>query len=896
MVVLASSRSAVARNEDATLVGPSPLRFGMEIEISGQHGLRNLVPYFEFQSTSAMQELALLDSHLAPAEIDSYLTPENFELLPQSMREKLTEGLADDVQFKIETRPLIAPSNPNANLTPANSPSQIILRPGSTPKPKPPELRSQGGILLSSPVEQPKEIILPEIVKRDVKWNAILARWKALPDIERLKSMKIQGLPPAKTAQLWMTDKLPLAWIKPKKTNSPEVNALLSNLEWNNEGGLVEFRHKIPVNGKEAYLRNVELFAEMAGIRRYIDEPNKVFPPEPLRYTYHVHASRRGASLTRVADKINKLLLLRMQEAGRGEGALRSRFGFSDTRTKGLLRQVSDDRIEYRSHVESPRAELERYIPYMSRPAEEVEIELDRQIAEKALNVKNQVRAVLSEVVTAPDTLYPLPKTDKLDFLTTLLAKVDHQVVDKDIPFLVGNDLNSEAAQAKILALLSTSKVENQFGSLFNLLSKETVTAQFKNLIPLAESVDASAKMYELAIAKGINPIVLHDKIAEAAVAHPRQVSGQTFQKIFSRTLLKLLPPERRALLAKQLIAELHPRDYHLLGAAFTRFDETTGTEIGEAVGRAIAKSASSFEEFETYTKPVVVLNNHDPFHIALGSMYVSRAFNEKTSWDSTDYSLIDRMTTDQKDQLIRILTSEGSEETARLRAFRRLLDIDVPLASLPIKDFIKGLSFNRKYDAIEAILEASASSLDNKNTAMSYLRSIDLYDFLNYARRNEQKFKANAVLQELAEEAVKSPPKAKMVALVEYVMWANAEFYKDGNSIQKLTKLIDASTDPEWDRLLILNIYKNGHRYLSRHLEMTPAASAAISALLERNFRALGEGAGDAAVLFEAIQKSPKGQSILGTSEQRLSTLLKKFREASSRAVDPCSEMFRNI
>lgn len=889
MVVLTIGHAANARNEEAAIVGPSPLRFGMEIEISGQHGLRNLVPYFDFQSSNPIQELSILETQLSPDEIDSYLTTESFKLLPKEMQDKLTVGLADDVQFKIETKPLITPSQ-------AMPQSQIILRTGPTPNAKPTELRSQGGIILSGPVEQPKEIIVPEIVKRDVKWSNIWARWKALPDMERLKVMKIQGLPPTKIAQLWMDEKIPLAWIQPRKTNTPEVNALLSNIEWENEGGLVEFRHKVPVNGKEPYLRNVELFAEMAGIRRYIEEPNKVFPPDSLRYTYHVHASRRGAILDGVAKKINKLLLLQMHEEGRGEGALKSRFGFSDTMDKGLLRQISDDRIEYRSHVESPRAELERYIPYMSRPAEEVEADLDRLISEKATRIKNQIATILSEVTSVPETLYPLPKRVDLDLLVTLLSKVDQPLLEEDMQLLAGKDLRSEAAQAKILTLLSISERNTQFERLFNLLSKETVAKHFKNLIPLAEYVDSSEKMYRRAIELGINPSLLHDKIAEAAVEYPSRTNGRTSARDFSKKLLRLLPNERRLLLAKQIVEEIHPREYHLLAAVFTRFDDKTGAEIGEAVGRAIAKNSTSFDEFETYAKAVVVFDNHDPFHVALQSAYVNRAFKEKTAWDSTDFSLIDRMDTDQKEDLIRILTSNDSHETARVRAFKRLLELEVPLASLPLNDFMKRLSFHRHYNAIEELLNASVTSNDDKKAAKDYLRSIDLFDFMKYARRNGHKFKSHSLLQELAEEAVKTSPTRGMIELVDYVIWSNVQLYRDGNSMGKLARLVDASTDPEWDRLLIVNILENRSRYLNRNFEITSTSNQAVSRLLERNFKALGEGATDAAALFKAVQNSPKGQSIFGKSEQRLLALFKKYREASSRAPDPCAEMFRRL
>lgn len=875
-------------------MGPSPFQFGMEIEISGHQGLRNLVPYFEMRSESPAQERMILETSLTPEEIDSYLTPENFKLLPVSMQQKLTEGLEADPVLNIDPKPIIVPK-------PQAAPTGILASARATPVPQ--VNRSAGGIILTTPSTKPTEVanapgelIIPQIVKQEVKWNKILQRWKNLDQSTRLSRMSIEGLPANKKATLWMGKKIPQNWIKPKKTNSPEVAELLSNLEWEATGGLIEFRHKTPVNGHESYLRNVELFSEMAGIKRYINDPNTVFPPEPLRYTYHVHTSRRGASLDGVADRLNKILLIKMYNEGRGEGAVKSSFGFAPVARKGLMRLVAKDRIEYRSHVESPRAELERYMPYMARPASEVEPELDREIAVGVAKVREDVKAHLAKTTNSPFKFDASARDEHLAFLTRILTNLDRRIAASDLPSLVGVDLKSALGQARLLRILETSQDTEDLENVLPLLTRNTVETQFANLIPLTERMGRSKLLVLHAQAVGIDSDRLHREIKTAAIEFFEANRNVKASQPFSRQLLEALPAKDRTEIAKYMIERGHPRQFHLLKPAFSGLGDVGGPEIARLVLKSIQTNAEGFRDFEIGVLSIMQTDANDPFHTEMKIAYDKRAFGEKTTWRSSDYSLIDRLSLDQKEVLFNILKSDSAVDSTKQRAFERIMALGIPLREIPLKEYFDETTpFQTRFKALTVLLTEAEKSSENREIVLAHLRSIDLEELMLYAHNHWHKFESTSVLRALAFEAVKKPPTASAVELVDYLTWANTEVYKDPTAMKQMTALIEGSSNTDWDSLLAKNLYRFDHKYFGDGSALSERDKQAVVDLLERSFRDLGNDASDAAFIYQAIQNEPKLQTEFGSSILKLRPMHVAF-EANRNTLFGCSQLFRNL
>ncbi len=876
-------------------IGPSPFQFGMEIEISGHQGLRNLVPYFEFKSESPAQVRMILETNLTPAEIESYLTPENFKLLPARLQQKLNEGLEDDPVLKFESKPIVIPQNQ----VPA---SQIVTSVRATPKPSlvQQEYRSAGGIILSQPSnEVPKDLIVPQIVKQEVKWTKIMDRWKSLSPADRLSAMSIEGLPANKKASLWMAKKIPQHWIKPRKTNSPEVAALLSNLEWENEGGLVEFRHVKPVNGKEPYLRNVELFSEMAGIKRYINDPNSVFPPEPLRYTYHVHSSRRGASLDLVADRLNRLLLLKMHEQGRGEGALKSEYGISNVTRKGLLRLIEKDHVEYRSHVESPRAELERYMPFMSRPVSEVVPELDLQIDQSAAKVRKALAEHVSKSATVEAEFTFQAADEKLDFLNRLLTSSGRPVEAKDLPELIGAPITSDTGQARLLKLLEGARTAEQVEAIFPYLNKKTIESQFTNLIPLTDSLNRSPYLYQQAIRAGVDIEDIHRNIKVAAIKYVDAKRGVNYSEPFSKALIGLLSPKERAELVTHLLDTTDPKDYRLLRPAFSGLGDANGSRLAMQVIDTIQKKARDFDEYETHIRSVFTSDVQSAFQLEIESAYQVKALNEKVAWRSADRGLIDSIPVEQKEVLLRILLSPEATDSSQLRAFERLIALNVPLIEIPLKEFFNIANHPTKFKVLNLLLEEAEKSNPNRTVVLDHLRAINLEDLMKYARNQWHKFSHTGVLQELANEVVGRPPTKGNLELVQYITWANIALHKDPSSMSKMTSLIGASSTPEWDHLLLKILNRDDYRYLGDGTKLNDADKKAVAAVLERSFRNAGPEAAEATSLYKSIDGEPKlTTAFRSTFDSENSTVRALFEatEAARMSDSGCGNVFHNL
>lgn len=879
-VLLLTAQPASTRDE---IAGPSPFQFGMEIEISGPIAMRNLIPYYEIKPTSPAKERAFVETSLSTEEIDAYLTPDTFRDLPEALKLQLTEGLEKDVTLVLTEKTVYAPASgiqigdqkiQTAPRAPTPSAVQLPGRlQGPIAAPVRPEFRTSSGIILNEAESPPKELVIPESVKQEMKWKTIVERWKLLPPSERHGVVRLEGLPPNKKAELWLDRKIPGNWIQPKESNDPKIKALLSNIGWTHENyHVIEFRHKVPMNGKEAYLSDVELFADLAGIRKYMNDPNSNYPPEVLRFSYHVHASRRGASLEKVADRANKLLLLEMYQNGRGDSALRGQFGFSTIYSKGLLKLVKDDHLEYRSHFESPRAELERYIPYMSGSASETVARLDAEIAAHAKKIFRELQETLIATSVVPVAFDYKARTEKIDTMTMILKRIDHPLKTDNLRELIGVPLDSPMGQARLLKLLETPRESSLFETVIPLLSKETLERQFENLFPLANSLNRMDLLYTHAVTAGIEPTSISGRITDVAFKALRDEGG------VAPEAFKFFSPEERLRFIDRLFKTEHPVAFQRVRGVFQNLPPEQSELIGRRIIETTRAANLNYEEFESIAKSLAGSGTREPYEAVIKAELMAAAIKEKTMWNGGDIALIDSFEIDNKATLMRIVESPAATDTARERALKRLFKLEVPLKEIPLKQFFETTEFKVKFDALDDLLSLGAKSTENKRLIIDLFKH-ESFEFLMLEAKNRWiKFKDPSILKYMAFEAVKRPMTESSKALVDYITWSMAEVYKDPNSMKTFTTLVEGIGDPEWTDVLIRNLSRYDYRYFPKDKLISKRDRAAIAKLLELNFRHFGEDASHASMEYQSLVAERDTKYILADAPPSLKALADSF------------------
>ena len=342
-----------------TLLYPSevdakPLRGflgGMEIELNGDDSLGAALDFMHLNLTSD-QRTALL-SKLRTGALNEYLTPDTLSFLPREVRIELTQGLEVGGEISVGHTSIMPPKDE----APAARPTSGLIQRATPPQDRaiirvqPQRLPIEAGFTAQS-----GGLLLPSrsIVgtsRAEQSWKRVLERWEALSD-ERKRTL----IDPDRLDRKVKANLFKAGHFLPKdlelRSDLPEVTrAILEKFTWHKDKLSLEFVHRHPVNDPQTLILDIERFADLVGIKRYINDPTKA---EPLSrsFSLHYHLSRDGADLQEVAEELKKVRFLDLAMQGRAEAAADD-FAINVS-SRGLIRRVSAGRIEERTHVQGP--------------------------------------------------------------------------------------------------------------------------------------------------------------------------------------------------------------------------------------------------------------------------------------------------------------------------------------------------------------------------------------------------------------------------------------------------------------------------------------------------------------------------------------------------------------
>lgn len=306
---------------------PAGFRIGMEIELLPQ-AFANLTRHFDFEALQT-EFGPQVEKNLPDTFFDHYLSdsPQALSDLPSEIREKLTQGLHLDSLIERPTPSLLG------------SDGRPIDRSAQRKK-------------SASPFHQEGSL---EVPKR-LAWQTLFDRWAALHPTEKRKIARWENLSPSKKAQLALDTKILFSLEKLKiKKDAPEADKkLFEKFHWSQDRAAIEFRHRenVIVSDPNEFYRDVLGLAARAGahVEKQILNPQASTARDS---SFHYHVSVDGKDLTSQGEALNRLAFVRRIHQGilndlTNEGY----FLYSPSaESKGLVRVVDYDRIEFRFHT-----------------------------------------------------------------------------------------------------------------------------------------------------------------------------------------------------------------------------------------------------------------------------------------------------------------------------------------------------------------------------------------------------------------------------------------------------------------------------------------------------------------------------------------------------------------
>lgn len=435
----------------------SGLQLGFEIEVIGHTGLRNLLSYYDFvpvkpQSPEDPASASDVIRKLKLEDVDSYLTPETFDLLPADLQSRLTGGKKLDAKLEIKSPEIKIPTAVPATSPPpakkVSSPTGLIL---------PDDYNLNEGrrdIFLGE--AKPTELDVPVHARNELEWEKVVREWKKIDIQDRQKFVDLNRLSPMTKARLVMDGAIPANWLRPKTSLPENIKDLLSRLNATKEGSLIEFKLRTPVSSKEAYKKDLYQFAELMGIHRYIEDPS-IAQAKVLEFSYHMHVSLYQDEATEeLADAVNRLRLTELAVTGRGQAALQEVYGYGDIHNKGLVRLVGPSHLESRTAVLSPDQEVDRLTRWLSIPRADAIKEINDQIVPHAQNLKSKLLAAGEHARTVKGAAERAALSKEVSMLFTVLekskAKIDLKELMAQKPIVDEfKKLNASAAGWKVL-------------------------------------------------------------------------------------------------------------------------------------------------------------------------------------------------------------------------------------------------------------------------------------------------------------------------------------------------------------------------------------------------------------------------------------------------------------
>jgi hypothetical protein len=326
---------------------------GMEIEVMGEQALANALDLLSINVRGVRhQEVLRL---LTDEALNDYLTPDTLELLPEPLRNELTQGVKLGVSIKEADRSIQRPGSPPPRaLQHALDPKAQVKSTHLVP--------NASGILVPAPTG---EIVTTDSVRAEQSWHTVKQRWNALPRGTQITHIDINKLPKLHRAVLFRAYPFFIQELQLRVDLPAPIAELMSRLEWSLESSGLEFRHKVPLNDPDLLLRDIEQLASLTGIRKYIENPTT---PEPDAYAFslHIHASKKGAVVDKeIGQNLNKLRVIELAERGRAENIF-AKYGYADE-GRSLISSVDVDHLESRTQTLAPKAEISRLRTWLNR-------------------------------------------------------------------------------------------------------------------------------------------------------------------------------------------------------------------------------------------------------------------------------------------------------------------------------------------------------------------------------------------------------------------------------------------------------------------------------------------------------------------------------------------------
>lgn len=387
---------------------PLGFRIGLEKELLAEP-LSRIIHLFDFNH---LQKEMPTSIEFQEGELDHYLEAspeERLQELPKELREKLTEGLSlKDILKDIQ-------------------PSRILI-PGQTHSKK-----------ALSAIEIQNEQIL-----RRIEWEKLFKRWRELPEHEKAESIRWERLNPLKKARLaiqvarFKNDQATMKLLKLKDDIPPALQELFSRLSWHQDGDALEFRYKddIIIEDPEIFLKDLEQLSSITATTKETFHPEQTLQKSS---SFHYHISIKDRDLSELSKLLNDRLFLNRVSLGiisdlTGDGnGLYSPMPF---RNRGLLRNVNNDRIEFRAHDEPLLDELKLHLELLKLPEKEATDKLKSEIS-KLMNIET-----LSRIAQYDPFL--------LEHICSKYSEYDHQALSSIVRKLATNLIRSPNKEKEI--------------------------------------------------------------------------------------------------------------------------------------------------------------------------------------------------------------------------------------------------------------------------------------------------------------------------------------------------------------------------------------------------------------------------------------------------------------
>lgn len=449
---------------------PKGFRMGMERELQAP-AFAKIVHLFDFD---LLQEKMKGKEILASEDVDDYMdfNPEKkLSFLSPEIRSKLTKGLnLTNVLQDIKPIDLIVEKvNPKAK-------DELVINN---------QLEVKKTDIITHTQDIKKEEKIFEQVQRRREWDKLTENWKALPLEEKKELIKWEFLRPVTKVKLALQfadeQKVPqqnkLNLVQLKKDIPEDIKKLFKKFTWDRDNKVMEFRHNpsVIIKTPDEFLKDAEHLALLTGTKKELLNPEKVsFEASVLnaakrtkeqikefensteesinilkkeaestfKTSLHYHVSIPDRDLTPLASLFNDRLFLKRISQGIISDLTRNGeyLYYSDNLdSRGLVRLIGKDRIEFRAHPEALLEELNIHLTALSLPPEKAGIYLQKNIIGllDSDTLKRITKYNPKYLTVMLDRYKTLIDEEKLKIIVTHLIDVIH---DKKTPIDVERD------------------------------------------------------------------------------------------------------------------------------------------------------------------------------------------------------------------------------------------------------------------------------------------------------------------------------------------------------------------------------------------------------------------------------------------------------------------------